>query len=210
MRFLVIEGNIGVGKTTLAKMLAQDLNAKFITEQFDDNPFLPKFYKDKDRYAFPLELSFLANRHTQVKQEMMSPDLSRPQLVADYHFSKTAVFARHTLNSDEYQLFRQIYDIVSDGIPNPDLYVFLHAETPRLLENIKMRGRDYEQGITAGYLRKVQEGYISHLKQVDTFPVLMVDISQIDFVKNSEHYQLLKNIISKSDYKLGINRVILS
>lgn len=210
MRFLAIEGNIGVGKTTLAKMLAQDLNAKFITEQFDANPFLPKFYKDKDRYAFPLELSFLASRHTQVKQEIMDKNLSQRMLIADYHFSKTAIFARHTLNPDEYQLFRQIYDMVSGGIPTPDLYVFLQADTPRLLENIKMRGRDYEQGITTEYLDKVQEGYISHLKQVNSFPVLMVDINQVDFVKNPDHYQLLKNVICKSDYKLGINQVILS
>lgn len=210
MKYLVIEGNIGSGKTTLANMLAEDFNAKLILEQFDDNPFLPKFYKDQERYSFSLELSFLADRYNQLKKEVLNRDLFRPLIIADYYFSKTAIFAQNTLKPDEYHLFRQIFNMVSDNIPKPDLYVFLHADTPKLLENIKRRGRDYEQDISADYLEKIKEGYFSYLKGINSFPVLIVDVNQIDFVKYSEHFTLLKDTLFKSDYKLGTNRLILS
>ena len=210
MQFLVIEGNIGSGKTTLSKKLAEELNAKLILEQFADNPFLPKFYKDQERYSFPLELSFLADRYKQIKKEVLNRDLFHPLIVSDYYFSKTAIFARNTLKSDEYHLFRQIFDMVSDTIPKPDLYVFLHADTQNLLKNIKKRGRDFEQVITAEYLVNIQEGYFSYFKSIRSFPVLIIDVNNIDFVQNSGHYQLLKEVLFKSKYKLGINRLILT
>lgn len=209
MKYLVIEGNIGSGKTTLAKMLADDLNAKLILEQFADNPFLPKFYKDQERYSFSLELSFLADRYNQLKKEVLNLDLFHPLLIADYYFSKTAIFAQNTLKPDEYHLFRQIFNMVSDNIPKPDLYVFLHADTSRLIENIKKRGRDYEQEISAGYLEKIKEGYFSYFKGISSFPVLIVDVNQIDFVKYPEHFERLKSTLFESDYKLGMNRLIL-
>src|SRR5690554_1315285 len=137
MKYLVIEGNIGSGKTTLAKMLADDLNAKLILEQFADNPFLPRFYEDQERYSFSLELSFLADRYNQLKKEVLNLDLFHPLLIADYYFSKTAIFAQKTLQPDEYRLFKQIFSMVADNIPKPDLYVYLHADTSKLLENIK-------------------------------------------------------------------------
>ena len=210
MQYLVIEGNIGSGKTTLAGMLAKDLNAKLILEQFADNPFLPKFYKEPDRYSFPLELSFLADRYNQIKKELLNLDLFQPMVVSDYHFAKTAIFAANTLKSDEYHLFRQIFDMVSENIPSPDLYVYLHADTKNLLNNIKKRGRDYEQEITSGYLEKIREGYFSWFRQISTFPVLIIDINQIDFVENKLHYELIKEVVFNSKYKLGINRSILS
>lgn len=210
MQYLVIEGNIGSGKTTLAGMLARDLNAKLILEQFADNPFLPKFYKEPERYSFPLELSFLADRYNQIKKEVIDLDLFQPMVVADYYFAKTAIFAANTLKPDEYHLFRQIFDMVSENIPKPGLYVYLHADTKNLLDNIKNRGRDYEQEITAGYLDKIREGYFNWFRQISTFPVLILDVNQIDFVKSNLHYQLVKEVIFKSKYKLGINRSILS
>ena len=143
MRFLVIEGNIGAGKTTLAGKIAEDFNAKLILEQFADNPFLPKFYRDQDRYSFPLELSFLAERYKQIKKEVLNLDLFHTFLVADYYFNKTSIFAQNTLKDDEYRLFRQIYDIVYENIPKPDLYVYLHSDTGKLIQNIKNRGRDF-------------------------------------------------------------------
>lgn len=209
MQFLVIEGNIGAGKSTLSSMIAKDYNAKLIHEQFADNPFLPKFYKDKERYSFPLELSFLADRYNQIKKEVLNPDLFHSFLVADYYFAKTAIFAQNTLQDDEYHLFRQIFDIIFESMPRPDLYVYLHADVERLLKNIETRGRDYEQDMDPAYLEKIRKGYFNFLKQVNTFPVLVVDTNNIDFVKNPEDYQLLKDAIFNSEYKLGINRLIL-
>ncbi len=209
MRFLVIEGNIGAGKTTLAKMIAEEMDAKLVLEQFADNPFLPKFYSDQERYSFPLELSFLADRYYQIKKQIFNPDLFHSLLIADYFFAKSAIFAQNTLKNDEYRLFRQIFDIVFESMPKPDLYVYLHADTQQLLENIKLRGRDYEKNISAEYLDKIKNGYFSFFKQISTFPILVIDINKIDFVENPDNYQQLKQAILNSEYKFGINRLIL-
>jgi len=209
MRFLVIEGNIGAGKTTLAKMIAEELDAKLVLEQFADNPFLPKFYDDQERYSFPLELSFLADRYYQIKKQVFNPDLFHSLLVADYFFAKSAIFAQNTLKDDEYRLFRQIFDIVFESMPKPDLYVYLHADTNQLLKNIKLRGRDYEQNISAEYLEKIKGGYFNFFKQITTFPVLVIDINNIDFVANPDVYQELKQAIFQGNYKFGMNRLIM-
>jgi len=209
MRFLVIEGNIGAGKTTLAKMIAEEFDAKLVLEQFADNPFLPKFYNDQERYSFPLELSFLADRYYQIKKQVFNPDLFHSLLVADYFFAKSAIFAQNTLKDDEYRLFRQIFDIVFESMPKPDLYVYLHADTNQLLKNIKSRGRDYEQNISTDYLEKIKNGYFGFLKQITTFPVLVIDVNNIDFIANSDIYQELKQAIFQGDYKFGMNRLIL-
>ncbi len=209
MQFLVIEGNIGAGKTTLARMLAEEINAKLILEQFADNPFLPKFYENQERYSFPLELSFLADRYNQIKKEVLNLDLFHPMLVSDYYFSKTSIFAQNTLKDDEYRLFRQIFDIVSESMPKPDLYVYLHTNVKNLLRNIGTRGRDYEKNIHPDYLEKIKLGYFNFFKQVQNFPVLIIDTNNIDFVKNQEHYIQLKDAILNQKYKKGINRLIL-
>ncbi|MCF6333856.1 MAG: deoxynucleoside kinase [Draconibacterium sp.] len=209
MRFLVIEGNIGAGKTTFSKLIAEEYNAKLILEQFADNPFLPKFYENQERYSFPLELSFLADRYNQIKKKVLNLDLFHPFLIADYYFAKSAIFAQNTLKDDEYHLFRQIFDIVFESMPKPDLYVYLHADTNKLQKNIEKRGRNYEQNIETTYLKKIQNGYFNFFKQITTFPILIIDINNIDFVYNPDHYQLLKEAVFKSDYKLGINRLIL-
>ncbi len=209
MQFLIIEGNIGAGKTTLAKKLAEEMNAKLIQEQFADNPFLPKFYKDQERYSFPLELSFLADRYNQIKKEVFNLDLFHSLIIADYYFAKSAIFAENTLKADEYRLFRQIFDIVFESMPKPDLYVYLHADTNRLLKNIGRRGREYEQEISVEYLEKIKEGYFAFFKKTTNFPILIIDINSIDFVDNYDDYQLLKSAILKSEYKFGINRLIL-
>lgn len=209
MRFLVVEGNIGAGKTTLSKLIAEEYNAKLVLEQFADNPFLPKFYKDQERYSFPLELSFLADRYSQIKKQVLNLDLFHSFLVSDYYFAKSAIFAQNTLKEDEYHLFRQIFDIVFESMPKPDLYVYLHADTQKLQKNIEKRGRNYEKDITSEYLRKIQDGYFHFFKQNTKFPILIIDINNIDFVFNRDHYQLLKDAIFNSDYKLGVNRLIL-
>ena len=209
MQFLVIEGNIGAGKTTLAKKLAEDFNAKLIREQFADNPFLPKFYNDQERYSFPLELSFLADRYNQIKKEVFNLELFYSMLIADYYFAKSAIFAENTLKKDELNLFRRIFNIIFDSMPKPDLYVYLHASTDKLLKNIARRGREYETSITADYLEKIQKGYFSFFRQSLPFPVLIIDINNIDFVSKHEEYRVLKESIFNTNYKLGTNRLIL-
>jgi len=144
MRYLVIEGNIGAGKTTLTKMIAEEYNARVVLEQFADNPFLPKFYDDPQRYSFPLELSFLAERYRQLNNELRAVSLFQPLVVADYFFMKSLIFAQNTLAQDEFNLYRQIFEIIYSSIPKPDLYVYLHLPVPRLIQNIKKRGREYE------------------------------------------------------------------
>lgn len=209
IRFLVIEGNIGAGKTTLATKLSEELNAKLVLEQFADNPFLPKFYADKERYSFPLELSFLADRYNQIKKEMLHPELFRQLLIADYYFTKSAIFAGNTLQHDEYRLFRRLFNIVFESLPKPDLYVYLHVSVENLLKNIRKRGRDYEQQIDPNYLETIQQGYFDYFKQVTQFPVLIIDINGIDFVGNLSDYKLIKDYIFNTEFKLGLNRTIL-
>jgi len=208
--YLVIEGNIGAGKTTLATMLSADLNSKLILEGFSDNPFLPKFYSDPAKYSFPLELSFLAERYSQLKNDLASRDLFHELTIMDYYFMKSLIFAQNTLAPDEYNLYRKFFDIIYERLPKPDLYVYLHIPESKLIGNIRMRGRDYEQSIEISYLRTIKEGYFNFFSQQTDFPVLIIDTSNVDFVKNSAHYQLIKDIIFAKRYPNGISREILN
>ncbi len=208
-RFLVIEGNIGAGKTTLASKLSKDLNTRLVLEQFADNPFLPKFYADQERYSFPLELSFLADRYNQIKKEVLLPDIFRNTLISDYYFSKSAIFAGNTLQEDEYRLFRRLFNIVFESLPKPDLYVYLHVNVDNLLKNIQKRGRDYEQGIAPEYLEKIQKGYFDYFKQTSGFPILIIDTNGIDFVANSNDYETVKDLIFNTVYVNGVHHKII-
>jgi deoxyguanosine kinase len=209
LRFLVIEGNIGAGKTTLATRLSEQLNAKLILEQFADNPFLPKFYADKEKFSFPLELSFLADRYSQIKKEVLHPELFKTMMISDYYFTKSAIFAQNTLQKDEYRLFRRLFNIVFESLPKPDLYVYLHLSVENLIKNIRKRGRDYEQQMDPQYLETIQQGYFEYFRQVTQFPVVIIDTNKINFVENPEDYALLKQVIIHNEFKSGINRVIL-
>lgn len=202
-RFLVVEGNIGAGKTTLATMLSKQHNAGLILERFEDNPFLPKFYQDTQRYAFPLELSFMADRYKQLQKKVMSPELFENFLIADYYFMKSLIFAGITLSDDEYHLYRQLFDIIYKTLPRPDLYVYLHVPMTKLRQNIKQRNRDYEQGITSDYLNKLKDGYWEFFKQCD-FPVLVLNTGGVDFVKNAADYKMIHDLIFKDQYPVGI------
>ncbi len=209
MHYLVIEGNIGAGKTTLATMLAHELNAKLILEQFADNPFLAKFYKNPERYSFPLELSFLAERYSQLNSELRSTSIFHTLTIADYFFMKSLIFAQNTLSGDELQLYKQIFSIFYSTLPKPNLYVFLHLPTSLLLRNIKKRGRDYEQSITAEYLNGITEGYFDFFKQHPDYTFLIIDTSNIDFVENPEDYRRIKSVIFGQTYPRGVNRLTL-
>lgn len=195
--YIAIEGNIGAGKTTLSSKIAQDCNAKLVLERFADNPFLPKFYKDQSRYAFPLEMSFLADRYQQLSDDLAQFDLFKDFVVADYHIFKSLIFAKVTLQEDEYRLYKTMFDIIHKEMPKPDLYVYLYQNTERLLENIKKRGRSYEQEIPADYLEKINQGYLDYIKTQTDLNVLIIDVSDLDFVKKQEDYVFLLNEINK-------------
>jgi deoxyadenosine/deoxycytidine kinase len=207
--WVVIEGNIGAGKTTLATRIADQFNARLILERFADNPFLPKFYSDPEKYSFPLELSFLADRFRQLREEIVSQDLFRSFTVADYYFMKSLVFAASTLRGDEYNLYRQIFYIIYGSMPKPDIYVYLHLDPERLLRNIARRGREYERNITAAYLRKIQESYFTFFKQNPDSRYLVIDINNIDFVENEEDYEKIITTVFDREYQLGMNTIIL-
>jgi deoxyguanosine kinase len=207
--FIVIEGNIGAGKTSLTNMIGDEFNAQIILERFADNPFLPKFYDDKDRYSFPLELSFLADRYNQLKDEITSRDLFSSFTIADYYFMKSLIFSKSTLSKDEYALYRQLFDIIYQSVPKPDLYVYLHVSVEKLLWNIQMRGREYEKNISSDYLLSIQEGYFDFFKKISDLSFLIIDINQIDFVNNIDEYRHLQDLILNRTYPKGITREIL-
>jgi deoxyadenosine/deoxycytidine kinase len=206
--YVVIEGNIGAGKTTLASRIADQFNARLILERFEDNSFLPKFYQEPDRYAFPLELSFLADRYQQLKEKFSSPDLFKTFTVSDYFIDKSLIFARNNLKQDEYALFSRMFGIISSLIPRPDLLIFLYLDTAGLLRNIAQRGRDYEKLITPEYLGNIQAGYINHLRALSEVRVAMIDTSAVDFVANPNDYEKIVLLLSK-DFPPGITAVEL-
>lgn len=195
--YIAIEGNIGAGKTSLATMISQDFNAKKILERFADNPFLPKFYKDAARYAFPLEMSFLADRYQQISDDLSQLDLFKDFVVSDYDVFKSLIFSKITLQDDEFKLYRKLFYLMYKDIAKPELFVYLYQNTQRLQENIKKRGRDYEQNIQDTYLDKINEGYLDFLKTQSDFKVKIIDISEKDFVINRSDYLWLLSEICR-------------
>lgn len=202
--YICIEGNIGAGKTSFASMLAADLNARLILEQFADNPFLPKFYEDAERYAFPLELSFMAERYRQLKSEVETQDIFQPHTVSDYVFYKCLIFASVNLQEDEVKLYKNLFHIIYQNLPTPEIILFFNCSTNRLLQNIQKRGRDYEQNIQASYLENVNNMYFEFFKHQDKSRVLVIDSSEIDFVNSNESYQKLRALLEK-DYEIGVH-----
>ncbi|GAB5565449.1 MAG: 2-amino-4-hydroxy-6-hydroxymethyldihydropteridine diphosphokinase [Winogradskyella sp.] len=194
--FIAIEGNIGAGKTSLSKKIARDFNAKLILERFADNPFLPKFYKEPERYAFTLEMSFLADRYQQISDDLSQLDLFKDFIVSDYDVHKSLIFSKVTLPEDEFRLYRKLFYQVYKDIARPDLYIYLYQNTKRLQKNIKKRGRKYEAEIEDEYLNKINSGYLEFLKSQTDLNVKIIDISEKDFVKNREDYLWLLNEIS--------------
>jgi deoxyguanosine kinase len=204
--YIAIEGNIGAGKTTLATRMSQQFNSRLILEQFEDNSFLPKFYEDPSRYAFPLELSFLADRFQQLKSKLAIQDMFHPNTIADYFILKSLIFAKKTLSSEEFTLYSRLFSIIENALPKPDLLVYLYLDISRLQSNIRTRGRVYEQKIEDDYLRKIQEGYLDYIKQQQGLRVLLIDTNKLDFVAHQEDYDQLIDIIMK-DYPVGIHRI---
>lgn len=200
--FLAIEGNIGVGKTSLAKKISEDFNAKLILERFEDNPFLPKFYQDRARYAFPLELSFLADRYQQFIEDTRQLDLFRSFVVSDYDIYKSLIFAKITLGTEEFKLYRKFFSIMYREVRKPKLYVYLYQRTERLLEQISKRGRDYEAEIPPEYLEQIQRGYFDFMKNTPELNSLIIDAGDCDFVSREGDYnaildQMIAHVVSK-------------
>ena len=186
--FIAIEGNIGAGKTSLTHMMSYDFNAKKILERFADNPFLPKFYEDATRYAFTLEMSFLADRYQQISDDLSQLDLFKDFIISDYDVFKSLIFSKITLSEDEFMLYRKLFYQVYKDIARPDLYIYLYQNTERLQENIRLRGRDYEQTIESSYLDKINSGYLEFIQKHPEFNVKIIDISNRDFIKNRVDY----------------------
>jgi 2-amino-4-hydroxy-6-hydroxymethyldihydropteridine diphosphokinase len=193
--YIAIEGNIGSGKTSLAKKMGDDFNAKLVLERFADNPFLPKFYEDEERYAFPLEMSFLADRYHQLSDDLGQFDLFKNFIVSDYYIFKSLIFAQVTLPREEFKLYRKMFDIMYREIPKPDVYVYLFQDTERLLENIRKRGRAYEQNIKGEYLQKIHQGYLEFIKSTEGLNPLIIDVSRMDFVASERDYRSVLNQI---------------
>ena len=193
--FIAIEGNIGAGKTTLATKIAEDYNAKLVLERFADNPFLPKFYDDQGRYAFPLEMSFLADRYQQFTDDTSQYDLFKNFMVSDYDIYKSLIFAQVTLQEEEFGLYRKLFNLMYKEVKKPILYVYLYQTTPRLMENIRRRGRDYEQNISTSYLEKINQGYLDFIRSSPGQNSLVLDVSELDFIASPADYEMVLNRI---------------
>lgn len=189
LEFITIEGNIGAGKTSLATKISEEFNAKLILERFAENPFLPSFYEDQARYAFPLEMSFLADRYQQFTDDTNQFDLFKSFMISDYDIFKSLIFAKVTLQKQEYELYRKIFNFMYKEVRKPKIYVYLYQTTERLLEQIKSRGRTYEQGIEGEYLERINRGYLDFLKTYPKEKQLIIDVSQLDFVNHKNEYK---------------------
>jgi deoxyadenosine/deoxycytidine kinase len=207
--FIAIEGTIGAGKTSLATRISNDYNAKLILEQFEDNAFLPKFYEDQDKYAFPLEMSFMASRFQQLKDQLGMFDLFKTFIISDYYIMKSLIFARKTLPEDELALFTRFFNFISASLPKPDLLVYLYLDVEKLQKNIRLRGRSYEQQIQDDYLYRIQEGYFEFIRQQQDMRILILDTNSIDFVHQDEDYQNIIEIINQP-YEIGVHRIAIS
>ncbi len=194
-QYLTIEGNIGAGKTSLAQLISNEFNAKLILERFADNPFLPKFYENMERYAFPLEMSFLADRYQRLQDDIAQFDLFTDFVVSDYDVFKSLIFAQVTLQEEEFVLYKRVFDLMYRNLAKPGLYIYLYQNTERLLRNIKKRGRDYEQKIKPEYLDNINKGYLQFMKSQPALNVKIIDVSDLDFIANrSDFVSILEQI----------------
>jgi deoxyguanosine kinase len=206
--FIAIEGNIGAGKTTVCTMLSQDFPCRLILEQFTDNPFLPLFYDQPERYGFPVELFFMTERHKQLQEAFAAADMFTPLSISDYFFIKTLLFAKNNLNEEEFRLFQRLFEVLNSTFPKPDLLVYLHRSVDDLMLNIKKRGRQFETDISAEYLTEIQNVYFEYFRTELSLPIVIVDVENIDFIENKKYYERLVDIL-KQPYKKGVHRVKL-
>ncbi|MDX1911981.1 MAG: deoxynucleoside kinase [Saprospiraceae bacterium] len=197
-RFIAVEGNIGAGKTTLCHQLSDRLGCALVLEQFTDNPFLPPFYEQPERYAFPVELFFMTERHKQLLEHFAQPDLFRSLTVADYFFVKTLLFAKNNLSEAEFRLFQRLFLVLNATFPKPDLLLYLHRPVPVLLKQIKKRGRNIEQNIAPDYLAEIQEAYFDYLKSETETPVVLLDLDDADFQSDPGVFEKILRLLTET------------
>jgi deoxyadenosine/deoxycytidine kinase len=195
IHYIAIEGVIGAGKTTLARMLSERLFARLVLENFEENPFLPKFYEDPERFAFQTQIYFLLSRYRQ-QQELFQTDLFHSHIISDYIFEKDKIFAYLTLRDDELKLYENLLNAIEKTIPQPDLVIYLQSSVGRLMENIRKRGRQMEKNMSDEYIKELNEAYNYFFFRYKSSPLLIVKSTDIDFVNNEEHFEdLLTQIL---------------
>jgi len=196
--YIAIEGPIGVGKTSLAKMIAEKLNARTVFEDFKKNPFLEEFYEDPENNALQTQIWFLLQRYQQQQKKIKQVDVFQKGVVTDYMFEKDRLFAQFTLRSQaEFELYSSVADFFEKDIIKPDMVVYLQAETPRLMKNIKQRGREFERGVTSEYINQVNEKYQEFFVNYDERPLLVINANNIDFVNNPDDFDNLLEVIQE-------------
>ncbi len=196
-RFISIDGNIGSGKTTLARLLAKNLNARLILEKAAENPFLPAFYENPQAEGFPLELFFLAERFKQLKDRLKANDLFQQVTISDYYFGKSLLFAKINLSEEEFRLFGKFYDMLLPQLQPPDLLIYLHAPVNILTKNIEKRNRLFEKNISTEYLHQIEETYSDYIKQ-HHLKTIYIDVSNADFLRNEAHLDVVLQAIKNT------------
>ncbi|MEP7267873.1 MAG: deoxynucleoside kinase [Saprospiraceae bacterium] len=207
-QYICIEGNIGAGKTTLCEKMAEDVACKLILEEFADNPFLPNFYKEPKRFAFPMELFLMAERFKQLQNHLSHRDLFSDYIVSDYTFVKTLLFAKNNLPEEEYRLFHEMFEVLNNQIPVPDLLVYLHRPISVLKKQIMVRGRSYEQNIQNSYLEGLQNMYFEYFRNEIRFPIVLIDLEDYNFISEAEKYHEIIKLL-KVEYTPGLHRIII-
>lgn len=196
-RFIAIEGNIGAGKTTLCNRLTEHFGCNLILEQFTDNPFLPFFYLQPERYAFQVELFFMTERHKQLLEYFSHPDLFQSLTVADYFFVKTLLFAKNNLSEEEFRLFQRLFSVLNATFPKPDLLIYLHRPVDVLIRQIQKRGRDIERNISAEYLEGIQNAYLDYLKGETQTPVVVLELDNANFEHNDAVFMAIVDLLKE-------------
>ncbi len=208
-RYLALEGNIGAGKTSLAEILKEHYNCRLILEQFTDNPFLPFFYQEPERYAFPLELFFMTERYKQLTTTLPQHELFAELAIADYSFIKTLLFARNNLQDEEFRMFQKMFHTLNAALPKPDIIFYLHRNVPNLKQQIDKRGREYEMQIEPSYLQAIQNAYFEYFRIETSIPIVIIDVENINFKDNKAALEDIMNCLERK-YLPGVHQVILS
>ncbi|HET8963101.1 MAG TPA: deoxynucleoside kinase [Chitinophagales bacterium] len=207
-KIITIEGNIGSGKTSLAKKLAQQYNTHLVLETFADNPFLQKFFEKQQDYALGMEMFFMAERYEQFNNEIEIHLPEDKPIILDYLFTKSLIFAKANLDTTEFNLFKKIFDILNPKLPSPDLIIYLHSEPKRLIENIKFRGREFEQTVQLEYLKKIEEAYFERINNLNGAVKLIVDVTHADFIENENQYNRISAMV-ENFYPMGLHHILI-
>jgi deoxyguanosine kinase len=207
-QFIAVEGNIGAGKTTFCHRMAERHGCGLVLEQFTDNPFLPYFYESPERYAFPVELFFMTERHKQLLEHFAKPDLFSRFTVADYFFVKTLLFAKNNLSEEEFRLFQRLFSVLNATFPKPDMLLYLHRPVDAIMAQIRKRGRDIEKNISPVYLEEIQNAYLEYLKTETETPVLLLELGAADFQHDDSVFNAIQTLLERP-HPPGLNVIAL-